>query len=120
MKTFNLDPKVCWCYYYWCYQVCSDNKEKLISDKKEDGTESKEPDYDEDKDQLEEKQEEETGEKATMNTIFWFNNRISLCMITRSCFRSSQSRILQSFTAYKHIGVCIMLDKIWLVSIQGH
>jgi hypothetical protein len=41
-----------------------------MSKKEDDGKESKEPDYDEDKDQLEEKQEEETGEKATTNQIF--------------------------------------------------
>jgi IS30 family transposase len=48
------------------------NKEKLTMSAKEDNNdkESKEPDYDEDKDQLEEKQEEETGEKATTNTTF--------------------------------------------------
>ena len=49
------------------------NKEKLtMSTKKEDNSckESKEPDYDEDKDQLEEKQEEQTREKATTNTTF--------------------------------------------------
>ena len=48
------------------------NKEKLtMSTKEEDnGKESKEPDYDEDKDQLEEKQEEETGEKETTNQVF--------------------------------------------------
>jgi hypothetical protein len=45
------------------------NKEKLMS-AKEDNKESKEPDYDEDKDQIEEKQEEETGKKATTNTTF--------------------------------------------------
>ena len=44
------------------------NKEKLMS--KEDDKESSEPDYDEDKDQLEEKQEEETGEKETTNQVF--------------------------------------------------
>jgi hypothetical protein len=31
---------------------------------------SNEPDYDDDKDQLEEKQEEETGEKETTNQVF--------------------------------------------------
>ena len=47
------------------------NKEKLMSTKEDDcGKESKEPDYDEDKDQLEEKQEEETGEKETTNQVF--------------------------------------------------
>ena len=49
------------------------NKEKLtMSNKKEDNgnKESKEPDYDEDKDPLEEKQEEETGEKETINQVF--------------------------------------------------
>jgi hypothetical protein len=47
------------------------NKEKLsMSNKKEDDKESNEPDYDEVKDELEEKQEEETGKKATMNTTF--------------------------------------------------
>ena len=48
------------------------NKEKLTRYVKEDNgsKESKEPDYDEDKDQLEEKQEEETGEKATTNATF--------------------------------------------------
>jgi hypothetical protein len=46
------------------------NKEKLAMYKKEDDKESMDPDYDEDKEQLEEKQEEETGEKATTNTTF--------------------------------------------------
>jgi hypothetical protein len=48
------------------------NKEKLTGNMstKEDGKESKEPDYEEDKDQLEEKQDEETGEKATTNATF--------------------------------------------------
>ena len=32
--------------------------------------ESKEPDYDEDKEQLEEKQQEQTGEKKTTNQVF--------------------------------------------------
>jgi hypothetical protein len=43
-----------------------------MSTKKENNgsKESKELDYDEDKDQLEEKQEEERGEKATTNTTF--------------------------------------------------
>ena len=45
------------------------NKENLLSTKKYD-KESKEPDYNEDKDQLEEKQEEETEQKATTNTTF--------------------------------------------------
>jgi hypothetical protein len=42
------------------------NKEKLTMSTKEENKESKEPD----KDQLEEKQEEETGEKATANSTF--------------------------------------------------
>jgi hypothetical protein len=50
------------------------NKEKLttmsFSQKGDNSEESEEPDYDEDKDQLEESQEEETGEKATINTTF--------------------------------------------------
>jgi cobalamin biosynthesis protein CobT len=49
------------------------NKEKLttMSTKEDnDSKESKEPDYDEDKNQLEEKQEEETGEKKTTNQVF--------------------------------------------------
>jgi hypothetical protein len=46
------------------------NREKLTMSKEEDGKESKEPDYDEDKDQLEEKQEEETGERETTNQVF--------------------------------------------------
>jgi hypothetical protein len=49
------------------------NKEKLTMSTKEENNgskESKEPDYDKDKDQLEEKQEEERGEKATTNTTF--------------------------------------------------
>jgi hypothetical protein len=43
-----------------------------MSTKEEDNgsKESKEPDYDADKDQLEERQEEEAGEKATTNTTF--------------------------------------------------
>jgi hypothetical protein len=47
------------------------NKEKLTmsTNEEDNGKESNEPDY-EDKDQLEEKQEEETGEKATTNTTF--------------------------------------------------
>jgi orotate phosphoribosyltransferase-like protein len=45
------------------------NKEKLMS-AKEDNKESKESDYKEDKDQIEEKQEEDTGEKVTTNTTF--------------------------------------------------
>ena len=48
------------------------NKEKVTMSIKED-KESKEPDYDEDKDQLEEKQEEETGERSkneTTNQVF--------------------------------------------------
>jgi hypothetical protein len=46
------------------------NKEKLSMSTKEENKESKELDYDEDKEQLEEKQEEETGKKATTNTTF--------------------------------------------------
>jgi hypothetical protein len=48
------------------------NQEKLsISTKEDNGSkESKEPDYDEDKDQIEEKQEEETGEKETIKQVF--------------------------------------------------
>jgi hypothetical protein len=48
------------------------NKERLAMSTKEDNgsKEYKEPDYDEDKDELKEKQEEETGEKATTNTTF--------------------------------------------------
>ena len=46
------------------------NKEKLTMSSKKDDKESKEPDYDEDKDQLEEKQEEETGERETTNHVF--------------------------------------------------
>ena len=48
------------------------NKEKstMYTNEDKNGEESKEPDYDEDNDQLEEKQEEETGEKATTNTTF--------------------------------------------------
>jgi hypothetical protein len=43
----------------------------LLSSKLEkNDKESKEPDYDEDKDQLEEKQEEDTGEKETTNQVF--------------------------------------------------
>jgi hypothetical protein len=38
---------------------------------KEVDKESNEPDYDEDKDQLEEKQEEESGEKETTNQVFY-------------------------------------------------
>jgi hypothetical protein len=43
-----------------------------VSIKEDNGKESKEPGYDygEDKDQLEEKQEEETVEKATTNSTF--------------------------------------------------
>ena len=37
---------------------------------KEDDKESKQLDYDEDNGQLEEKEEEETGEKTTTNTTF--------------------------------------------------
>ena len=47
------------------------NKERLaMSAKEENEKESKKPDYDEDKVQLEEKQEEETGEKQTTNRVF--------------------------------------------------
>jgi predicted transcriptional regulator len=48
------------------------NKERLTMSTNEDknGKESKEPDYDDDKDQLEEKQEEETGERETTNKVF--------------------------------------------------
>jgi hypothetical protein len=47
------------------------NKEKLVSKEEENGKESKELVHDEDKDQLEEKQEEETGEKElTTNQVF--------------------------------------------------
>jgi predicted transcriptional regulator len=46
------------------------NKEKLSMSTKEENKESKALDYDEDKEQLEEKQEEETGKKATTNTTF--------------------------------------------------
>jgi hypothetical protein len=47
------------------------SKEKLtMSAKEEDDKESKKPDYDKDKDQIEEKQEEETGEKETINQVF--------------------------------------------------
>ena len=84
MKTFNLDPKVRWCCYYWRYQVCSDNKEKLTRSVKEEqnGKESKdidngEDDNEEDGDQLEENQEEEIGEEEpkeeTTNQVFWFD-----------------------------------------------
>jgi hypothetical protein len=47
------------------------NKEKLttMSNMNEDN-ESQKPDYDEDKDQLEERQEEETGERETTNQVF--------------------------------------------------
>ena len=46
------------------------NKEKLTMSSKEDDKESKEPDYDKDRDELEEKQEEETGERETINKVF--------------------------------------------------
>jgi hypothetical protein len=39
-----------------------------MSTKEEDN--GSKPDYDEDKDRLEDRQEEETGEKATTNTTF--------------------------------------------------
>jgi hypothetical protein len=45
------------------------NNEKLTKSIKED-KESKEPDYDEDNDQLQEKQEEEIGEKTTTKITF--------------------------------------------------
>jgi hypothetical protein len=46
------------------------NKERLMSVKEED-KESQEPDYkEEDKDQLEERQEEDAGEKETTNQVF--------------------------------------------------
>ena len=40
--------------------------------KKEDDKESNEPDYDDDRDQLEEKQEEEIGEKETTSNTCRF------------------------------------------------
>jgi hypothetical protein len=46
------------------------NKEKLTMSKEGDDKESKELDQTEYKDQRKEKQEEETGEKATTNTTF--------------------------------------------------
>ena len=48
------------------------NKERLTisTNEEDDGKESKESDYDEDKDQIEEKQEEETGEKETIKQVF--------------------------------------------------
>jgi hypothetical protein len=47
-------------------------------EKDENGKESNELHYDEDKDQLEENQEEETGEKATMNTPSEFINVLDI------------------------------------------
>lgn len=52
------------------------NKEKLTMSGKEDDKEFEEPDYNEGKDQLEEKQEEETGEKRNNKSSFLNFNRI--------------------------------------------
>jgi hypothetical protein len=53
------------------FKFVQTNKVKLTMSKKDNGSKkSKEPDYDEDKDQMEEKQEEETGEKETIKQVF--------------------------------------------------
>jgi len=72
LQQIQNGPDNKWCHNNGRYQVCSDNKEKLMSTKEED-KESKEPDYNDDKDHLEE-QEEETGElneqESTTNNVF--------------------------------------------------